>query len=167
MPKERSSTFNFSKLAEWIAILSGVVTIVTLPIVIYQLFDIKKAKYDRSTQLLGIFDQEFYSGANLDVRHAIKRKGPLLKEHGGPITDEQLEDYLDVFEVLSDAYDRHLIEKDMLYTYESYYFEETYQNKEVQEYLSEARKEDPDFYQGFEELAKRFLAEDHKPTRLE
>jgi len=157
----------FSSVRDWISLLAGLVTICGVPLIIFELLDIKQNQYDPSTQLLGIFDQQIYSGSSLRVRHAIESGGPLLEEHGGPVTDDELEDYLNIFESISDARNRYLIDEDMLYNLEGYYFEKAYLNAEVREYISEVRKEDPDFYSGFEELAKKFLKEDNIPAEPE
>src|SRR5581483_2648834 len=139
--KARWFSIKFSAVEKVVTILSGIASIVTIAgfIIIYiQLRDIKKVGYDRSAQLLGLYDQEFFSGMNVEVRHAIERDDhPLLTEHGGSITDEQLEDYLNIFEALSDSSERGLIDPEMLYIYQSHYIEKAYLNEEVREYIDE------------------------------
>ncbi|MBI3812110.1 MAG: hypothetical protein HY283_07885 [Nitrospirae bacterium] len=139
--------------------MAGLVTIIDLPIVLYQLSDLKTAKYDRSTQLLVMFDQEFYSGSNQTVTHALEHEGPLLKKNGGRITEEQLGDYLDVMESLSDVYHRGVIDKKMFADWEGRYIEEAYNNKEVREYIFEQQKDDLETYTHFEAVAKQFIKE--------
>jgi hypothetical protein len=46
----------------------------------------------------------------------------------------------------------------MLYNAYSYAVEKTHDNSEVQAYLKEIRKDDPSFYNGFEELAKAMVS---------
>ena len=157
----------FSKVRDWTGFLAGVVTIVTLPVVVYELLDIKQNQYDPSVQLLGIFDQQLYNGSSLRVRHAIQSGGPLLEEHGGPIGDDELEDYLNILESISDARERQLIDEEMLYELEGDYFEKAYQNGEVRAYIGELRDQDPDSYSSFEQLAKKFLKEDNMPAEPE
>ena len=59
-------------LAEWITAISGVVTIISLPIVIVQLGDLKKSQYNRTVQLLSLKE----NGQNSDKlsQHGITRK---------------------------------------------------------------------------------------------
>jgi hypothetical protein len=137
---------SWKKWERIIAFVAGLVTIISLPIVLYQLWDLKMAKYDRSAQVLMRFDQELYSGSNPEVRHILDHGGPLLKKNKGRITDEQLGDYLDVLESLSDTHDRGLVDKEMFSDWESGYITTAYENKEVREYLFEQQKEDPDTY---------------------
>ena len=156
-------SIKFSTIEKCVTILTGLASLATIFSIVYvivQLRDIKRNEYSHSVQIMGVFVQQFYSGANPDVRHAISSGGPILKENGGSITDGQLEDYLDIYETISDAYDRKLIDDEMLYIYESNYIKKAYQNDEIRDYIAEVRKEDPDFYTGFEALARKFLKQD-------
>jgi hypothetical protein len=147
-----------------IAFLAGVVAIIGIPVVYFQLKDINTAKVDRSTQLLMLSEQELYTPTNSAIRQAIRRGSPILQEHGGRFTSEDIEDYLDVFEGLSDAYDRDRINFDMLYYYRSDDIKEAYQNKEVRAVIAALQKDDPEYYAGFMEIAGQLTEEDRETT---
>jgi len=56
-----------------------------------------------------------------------------------------------------------MINKDLFYNEYSYDVEKAYDNAEVQSYLKDIRKDEADYYEGFDNLAKQMKAYP-KPT---
>jgi hypothetical protein len=157
----------FSTVRHVTSFLAGVVIIFGIPLLILLLLDIRRSQSTHSSQLLGLFDEELQSNSNSMVRLSIEDGGALLDENGGPITDDDLEDYLNVFESMSDAIERNLVDDVMLYELQGAYIEDAYQNGEVRDWIGEAREDDPDAYAGFEALARRYMKEDNLSTEPE
>lgn len=145
---------NWNKVSRSIEILNGLASIVVILGVIGLYFQVKEFitnKFSRSAQLLGMYDQQLFMGTNPQIRYAIEDCKPILKINSGHFIENQLTDYLDVFESLSISSDKKLIENDMLYDDLGYYIDITYLNPEVQKYLN--LKENFGFYDGFKALA--------------
>ena len=150
---------------------ASLVTIVGLPLAVLQLCDLREQRTLRAIQVAMYADQQLNSGSSVKIRHAIEKRRPILEENGGAFTREELSDYLDIFEALSDAYDRGQISRELLYIWHSYAIARAYEKEEIKRFVAEERKEDPDFYTGFEALGKVMLAEEQaflpKPKRVE
>ena len=120
--------------------------------------DLEHGKSNRSMDLVLRFDERFSRPPFFGLRTAIENNKPLLKAKGGRFTDDDLEAYLNIFESLDEVYEKGLIDKDSLYNDYAYYIEKAYDNAEVQAFLKGIRTEDPDFYSGFESMAKQMRA---------
>lgn len=78
-----------------------------------------------------------------------------------------------MFEGLADAFDQRLVDLEAIYVWHSYYILRAYRNKEVAEYIARVRDEEdpqthrkePEFYLGFEDLAKQLIAEEKQQGR--
>jgi hypothetical protein len=121
------------------------VTIFSLPFAVYQLWDLRDQRTLRSLQVLMYADQQLNTGSNVKIRHAIENGRPLLEANGGRFTPNELSDYLDVFEGISDALDRGQIDQDALYAWHSYYIARAFENAEIRQFIKEEQKLDPDF----------------------
>jgi hypothetical protein len=104
------------------------------------------------------FDELLDSGASAKLLGAIEESQPILKEHGGQFSELDVERLLGQFELLANACNHHLISEEMVYDAFSYYVEIAFKDKEITAYLADIRQEEPDYYEGFDELAKRFMA---------
>jgi hypothetical protein len=116
--------------------------------------DLPDTKASRSVDLVLKFDERLSKPPFLKLRTAVEYNKPILRANHGKFTEEDLESYLGILDSLNDVYRQGLITKDLFYSAYSYDIEKAYDNAEVQTYLKEIRKEDPDFYSGFERLAK-------------
>ena len=139
-------------IARFLTVLGGVCAIASIGFVGVQIRD---TRINQSVDLLLKFDNELNSDINSKIADEIDSPGTLLlKEHGGDITDGQLENYLGVYETLGFLYEKHLITDDMIYNDFSYDVVKAYQNSEVKTYITEIRKDDPTLFTEFEKLAK-------------
>ena len=145
---------------ERLAWLGAIVTIVGFPIAIYQLWDLGEQRTLRSLQVAMHVDQQLSNGVSVRIKHAIEKRRSLLKEHGGEFTREELSDYLDIFTALGDAYERKLITKDVIYVWHGYTIARAFETAEIRAFVTEERKQDPEFYEGFESLAAEVIAEE-------
>ena len=132
-----------------------------------QIKDLENTKSNRSADLIFRFDERLDKPPYSRLRLAIESNKSILKAHGGKFSDDDLEGYLDIWDSLNDVYAKGLISKDMFYNSYSYDLEKAYDNAEVQAYLKEVRKEDPEFYSGFESLAKQMKSARPTPTKTE
>jgi hypothetical protein len=116
---------------------------------------LEETRSNRSADFIFRFNERLDKGPYPELRLAIDSNKPILKEHGGKFSQDDLEGYLDLWEGLSDVYAKGLISKDMFYNSYSYDIENTYNNPEVQAFVKESQKESTEFYTGFENLAKQ------------
>jgi hypothetical protein len=110
------------------------------------------------------FDERLGREPYINIRAAVESDKPILKNHGGKFTEDELEGFLNIYETLSAVYYKGLIPKDLLFPMYSHEFQKTFGNREIQEYLKLVRKEDPSFYNGSESLAKSMKEESPPPT---
>jgi len=115
---------------------------------------IDDAKLTRSADLMLRFDALIDKPTNGRIRLAIENGKPILKKHGGKFSEDDLEDYLSIFDALNDLYEKGMINKDLFYNDYSYDIEKAYGNAEVQSHLKEIRKDEADFFSGFDSIAK-------------
>jgi hypothetical protein len=73
-----------------------------------------------------------------------------------------LSDCLDIFTIIGDARDRGLIDKDVIYVWHGYSIARAFDSEEIKKLIAEERKEDPEFYEGFESLAAEMIDEERK-----
>jgi len=100
------------------------------------------------------FNKDLSSEKNSEITAAIENNAPLFRKNKGSFTSTDIDNYLGIYELINNVHEAHLITDDMLYNAFSYDFIKTYQNKEIADYLNEARKDDPLIFVGSEGLAK-------------
>ena len=140
--------------------IASIVTIIGFPLAIYQLWDLVEQRSLRALQIAMHADQQLASPSQLRIKHAIQKGRPILEENGGKSTREELSDYLDTFEAIADAQERRLATRDVIYIWHGYAIARAFENSEVRKFIAEERREDPDFYTGFEALAAEMIAEE-------
>jgi len=116
---------------------------------------IEDTKLTRSIDLIIRFDERLDKQPNLKIESIIARGKPVLKQHGGNFTDDDLDGYLGIFDSLNDLYEKGMIDKDLFYNEYSYDAEKLYDNAEVRSYLKDIRKEEADFFIGVDNLAQK------------
>jgi len=136
------------RIFEVLAIIGGV---------IFATVQIRDLRNSQSTQLMLEFNKDLNSDINASLITAIEENKPILKENGGEFTPTDIDRYLGAYELLNNVSEAGLISDDMLYNAFSYDIIKTYQNKEIQDYLSKIRQEDSSFFRGFELLAKDLI----------
>ncbi len=145
------------------AVLTSVVTVLLLAIAVWQLHDLGEQQTTRAMTGLTMVDQQLSAGNNRAIRHRIQREDPLLPPEG-PFTPEDLGDYLDALESLASWWGRGLIDLDSIDEWYGDLISRTAKHADVRAYILEQQRENPDFYSGFEDLAKR-LAKSYPPKR--
>jgi hypothetical protein len=149
-----------------VTVIAGLVTIIGLPFAVYQLWDLRDQRANRSMQVLMMVDQQLNSEVNVAIRHAILDHRPLLKP-GGTFTENELSDYLDTLEVLAFHFERKLVDLDSIDDWYGETIDTTYRNDEVQAYIRKQQKDGPDYWNGFMELGKRLSVPEGKaPSSL-
>jgi hypothetical protein len=119
-----------------------------------------------SAKLMIEFNNQLRNGQSnySDFLEAVDNDNPILKTSGGKFSDIQIDNFLVEWELLEQMREKHLISEDMLYDAFSYEVEATWNHKDIQTFIRDARKQDnsPDLYSGFQDLAQHFTAEDKK-----
>ena len=120
--------------------------------------DIENTKSNRSADFIFRFDERLAKSPFSELALAIQRNQPILKAHGGKFSEDDLQGYLDLWESINPEYVAGLISKEMAYNSYSNDIQKAYDNPEVQTFVKESQKESPEFYTGFENLAKDMKA---------
>jgi hypothetical protein len=149
--KIKVSWENFSRFLRILEVLAIIIGIIFAGI------QVKAMRDMQSAQLMLEFNTNLDNGKNAKIIETIENNGPILKNNGGQFSGPDVDGYLSTYELLSNAWDFGLINDTMLYNAFNYDLVRTYQNKEIQSYLVEIRKENPLFFAGFENLAKSLL----------
>lgn len=140
----------------WVATASFV-TILGLPLALLQLNDLREQRTSRGMQGLLMMDQQLNTESNRTIRHRILTGRPLLKPTG-PVTPEELGDYIDTLESLAAMRDQGQVDLDTVNDWFGDIIGRTYRNAEVLAFMRQQQDEDPDVYTGFEDLAKELPA---------
>jgi hypothetical protein len=123
-------------------------------------YQLRELRLQNSADLSLRLNHELDSRINLRLEDALDSDPatPILKEHGGKFTDEQLDGYLGEYETLDDLYRNGLITCRMMYNEFSYDIETAYKNRDVMAHVAEVQKEesDPTIWQGFLDLGRQF-----------
>lgn len=95
---------------------------------------------------------------NPGIIRAIIDDKPILKEHGGSFSGDDLDNYLVLFNWADAANKSGILSDDMVYNLHSDLLLDSYNNQEIKTYVSDFQKENPYYYLGFVDLAKRMEA---------
>jgi len=107
----------------------------------------------KSAELMLSFNDRLYSNGSALVMKALDRDGNL---NSASIGDEEVEDFLDKYELLASAYRYRLINRDMAYGAFSYDLETALKDPKVRRFLAQARTGGTNFYEGVLKLARSF-----------
>ena len=136
------------RIIEVLAIVGGVIFVAV---------QIRDLRNNQSAQLMLEFNKELNSDLNENLITAIEENKPILKQSGGEFTTTDIDRYLGAYELLNNVSVAGLISDDMLYNAFAYDIMKTYQDKEIQDYLSKIRQGDSSFFRGFGVLAQDLL----------
>lgn len=152
---------NNSKTAILISFFSLVTSLIVLPLSFYlNLLQIKEITQNQSTRYINYtlsFNEKLNEGSNLGIMIAIDDNKPLLKENGGKFSTHDLDNFLGVYNQLSDVRDHSLVTDGLIEENFSDGLLRAYQNAEVRTYLEKIRLEDSSYFGGFDELANLFI----------
>lgn len=119
---------------------------------------LEDARLTRSGDLTLRLDSLLATPVNTRLRITIQsgqKPKPILKEHGAQFTDDDLENYLGIFDSLGDLYEKGMIDKDSFYNDYSYDIEKACDNSEIKTYLRDIRREEADFFSDFDRIANK------------
>ncbi len=141
---------------------TGIIMITAVVGVVFGLQTLKQAtqsleetrKANQGNLILSLNRDFFFNDRLYNVRKAIENDKPILIEHQGKLTDQDLEDYIGMFETMDDLRTRKILDQDLLDNNFCSYISEAYNNSEIKNYISDVRKENDGLYSGFENLAK-------------
>src|SRR5258705_9292130 len=90
----------------WV-VMQSLVTIVTLPLVLWQVYDLREQRTGREISTLMGLEQRLDVEGSRAIRHrSYASKQMLLLQPDGPATPESLGDFLDTFESLAALWER-------------------------------------------------------------
>lgn len=160
-----------SRGRDWWKHISGVLVLVQTVALIASVYllreqinDLQDTKSSRSVDFIFRFNDKLDKAPLSKLRLSIASRKPILKKNGGKFNEDDLEEYLDLWEGLNDLYIKDLISKEMFYNSYSYDIGKAHENPEVQAFVKESQREAPDFYTGFENLAREMKAFKPKPS---
>lgn len=92
------------------------------------------------------------------IENDIYTHKPLLMKNKGRWDDKDLNNYLGFFELLNDYEEAGALNERDVFDYYSGYILESYRNKDIQQYISETRKEgkSDEYFIKFEQMAKKY-----------
>lgn len=89
------------------------------------------------------------------IRKSIEYNKPILKQHGGQFTEQDIDDYIGLLELMSILKEREILDADLILDNFDVYIQNAFQNKEIRAYIAELRKTYGNtMYIGLEHLAK-------------
>ncbi|TSC58023.1 MAG: hypothetical protein Greene041679_193 [Parcubacteria group bacterium Greene0416_79] len=94
---------------------------------------------------------------NPKIIRAIIENKPILQENGGALTQDDLDNYLILFNWADAANKSGVLSDDMIYNLHSDLLMNSYDNQEIKNYVSRLQKDDQYYYLGFVDLAKRMV----------
>ena len=151
---------NNSKIAVLISVFSLIISIIILPLSFYlnllQIKDLSQTKDTRYIDYTMSFDNKLNEGQNLGIMNAIEDNKPILKDNGGKSSTHDLDNFLGIYNQLSDVRSHNLVTDELIENNFSDGLLKAYNNIEIQSYLSNIRKEDETYFTGFDELANLF-----------
>jgi len=143
--------------------LQDLANIVLICGVILALIQFRHSSKIESAKLMIDFNDQLRNNQNnyTEFLDAVDNGKPLMKPKG-KFSDVQIDNFLVEWELLNEMRENKLISEEMLSDAFSYEVEATWCNKDIQKFITAARKEDnsPDLYVGVEELANYFLKQD-------
>lgn len=115
-------------------------------------------KQNQGSFILQLNRDFFFNDRLYQVRTAIDDGKPILVEHGGKATDQDLDDYLGMFEMYDGLIAKQIVDQSLIEENFSLYIVDASKNQEVRTYINEIRKEynDNGIYSGFDHLATAF-----------
>ncbi len=127
-------------------------------LIIIQIKDLRNTNYGLTSLELtrDLYSDKTYS-VNPKIIKIIHEEKSLLKINGGPISDEELNNFLGLMEWIDSANDVGILNEKIIYEMFSVDILAAFRNKEIQEYINQTRKDwnDGSFSLGFENMAKR------------
>ncbi len=111
---------------------------------------------DQGNLILSLNRDFFFNDRLYSVRKAIEDNVPILIENHGKLTDQDLDDYIGIFETMDGLRARKIVDSSLLDENFCVFISEAYNNVEVKSYITQVRNDanQQDIYSGFENLAK-------------
>ena len=147
---------NKSGFTQFVMLLFFIVFVAGVSMIYIQLHNNNAIQKSRFVNDLNIY----FENHRLDsaIENDIYTNRPLLKINKGRWDDKDLNNYIGFFELLSDYQEAGSLNERDVFDYYSEYILETYENKDIQQYISNVRKEgkSDDYFIKFEQMAKKY-----------
>lgn len=134
--------------------------IATVILTVIAYIQLKALREQANADFLLRFNREFFgNNINQKIIELIEENKNILENNGGSITYYQLDDYLGYYELMAHYEKKNFIEFNLIDEMFGHYISLAWQNKEINNYITELRKDtkDPRYYKPFEDLAIRII----------
>lgn len=145
-----------SQIGTWAGLLTAIATLATIGVLIWQIRNSDKVA--EGGFLLQLHKDFFFDPSNATVIKAIEDGKPILKQNGGQIEEDVLNNYLGMIELLSIFTEKKNMDEETVDSMFGYYIVKTWNNSEIQQYVKKVRTDEKydGYYGGLEELACKF-----------
>jgi hypothetical protein len=134
--------------------------IATVALALIAYIQLKAIIQQANADFLLRFNSEFFNKSiNQEIITAIEEEKKILKQNHGKFTPYQLDDFLGNYELMSHYLGRGLLDFEFIDEMFGHYISLTWQNKEIENYITELRNETKDsrYYKPFEDLALKII----------
>ena len=154
--KKILNKFSFERV---VAVVQTLLLIGGFTLAYIELSDIRKTTSGNlSLQLFEDIASDRVFKNNPGIIRAIIQDKPILKESGGLFSGDDLDNYLILFNWADAANKSGILSDEMVYNLHSDLLLNSYNNQEIRTYVSDLQRENPYYYLGFVDLAKRMEA---------
>ena len=141
---------------QFIMLLFFIVFVAGVSMIYIQLHNNNAIQKSRFVNDLNIY----FENHRLDsaIENDIYTRKPLLIKNKGRWDDKDINNYLGFFELLGDYQEAGALNERDVFDFYSGYILESYENKDIQQYISDTRKEgkSDEYFIKFEQMAKRY-----------
>lgn len=137
--------------------IGGITLVIAIMGVLFNFKQLENVRMNQSADLMLKLEERLSSDINSKIAEAIESRKPVFRENGGEFTPMQVDDYLGIYETVDELYQSGLIKRNMVYNSFSYFVVKTYEHPEVQKYIQDLQKTDPELFSGFQHLAQSFI----------
>lgn len=127
-------------------VILSLLTLITVILLYWQFREMQKTNL--GSFLLSLHDSFFLNEDNKKIIKMVENKEKILKKNGGKLSEQELDNYLGVIELLYTYVKAGILKKDIVNHFFGYYLVKTYQNKEIRTYVENVRKDNPTVYEG-------------------
>lgn len=154
--QKTSKNADDSQIGTWASLLTAIATLATIGVLIWQIRNSDKVA--EGGFLLQLHKDFFFDSSNAIVIKAIEEGKPILKQNGGLIEEDVLNNYLGMIELLSIFTEKKNMDEETVDSMFGYYIVKTWNNSEIQQYVKKVRTDEKynGYYGGLEELACKF-----------
>jgi hypothetical protein len=147
------------RVIEVAAVVMAACTVIYLP---NQIKDWQDSQKNREFEILLKLEDKFDQEKNQEIYSSITKGEPIFSQNDGKFIEIDIDEYLDDLMTVAEYYDKGLITFNSIYEWFYYYFVPTFDNKEIQAYIAEVRKDCKDCWEGLDAISNKLIELDQK-----